>query len=180
MRWAIEKLFVHEVCNLQKGAQLSKDFQMVSNTQKGHGRLEKRTILTTTLLNDYLDWPALAQVFRIEKIIWHDQNSRMTKNIRYGITSLSPGKANPLKLLSLLQQYWGIESGLHYRRDVTMLEDATRLSVGDSGQIMAVINNLVLGLCFSHSKNLACARRFYNAHPVLAINRITSSRQGIL
>lgn len=38
-RWAIEKLFVHEVCNLQKGCRLSKDFQMFSKVNKNHGRI---------------------------------------------------------------------------------------------------------------------------------------------
>lgn len=181
MRWAIEKLFVHEVCNLQKGAPLSKDFQIADKVEKGHGRLEKRTIMTTPLLNDYLDWPALAQVFRIEKVVWYDQHTRSTRHIRYGITSLTPDKASPLKLLSLLQQYWGIESGLHYRRDVTLLEDATRLTVGDSGQNMAILNNLVAGLCLSRGlKNMASARRIYDAHPDFAIDLITSACQGIL
>jgi len=68
-RWAIEKLFVNEICNLQKGAPLSQNFQMAVKTEKRHGRLEKRTIMTSSLLNDYLDWPSLAQVFRIENII---------------------------------------------------------------------------------------------------------------
>jgi len=125
-RWAIEKLFVHEVSNLQKGVPLSKDFQMAVKVEKGHGRLEKRTILTSTLLNEYLDWPALAQVFRIEKVTLVRSSTRYTRQIRYGITSLSPHRAKPEKLLELLRTYWSIESGLHYRRDVTMLEDATR------------------------------------------------------
>ncbi|MRR30479.1 ISAs1 family transposase, partial [bacterium] len=57
-RWAIEKLFVSEACNLQKGARLSRDFQSLVQIQKGHGRIEKRTILTSTRLNEYLDdWP---------------------------------------------------------------------------------------------------------------------------
>jgi hypothetical protein len=34
--------------------------------------------------------------------------------------------------------------GLHYRRDVTLKEDATRMTVGNAGKIMASINNLVL------------------------------------
>jgi hypothetical protein len=46
-RWAIEKLFVNEVANLQKGASLSKDFQMAVKTEKRHGQLEKRTIMTS-------------------------------------------------------------------------------------------------------------------------------------
>jgi len=108
-RWAIEKLFVNEICNLQKGAPVSKDFLIAVKTEKRHGRLEKRTIMTSSLLNDYLDWPTLAQVFRIENIIWYDQASRYTKQIRYGITSLSPERAGPEKLLALLREYWGIE-----------------------------------------------------------------------
>ena len=32
---------------------------------KGHGRLETRTIKTSTILNDYLDFPYVGQVFRL-------------------------------------------------------------------------------------------------------------------
>jgi hypothetical protein len=180
-RWAIEKLFIHEVCNLQKGVGLSKDFRIAHKTEKRHGRLEKRTIMTSTLLNDYLDWPSLSQVFRIEKVIWYDHNTRYTRQIRYGMTSLSSERAGPEKLLALLREYWGIESGLHYRRDVTLLEDTTRLTVGDSGQNMAILNNLVTGLCLSGTdKNLASVRRFYNAHPKLALQLLVSSFPPIL
>jgi predicted transposase YbfD/YdcC len=175
-RWAIEKLFVHEVSNLQKGVPLSKDFQMAVKVEKGHGRLEKRTILTSTLLNEYLDWPALAQVFRIEKVTWYAQATRYTRQIRYGITSLSPHRAKPEKLLELLRTYWSIESGLHYRRDVTMLEDATRLTVGDAGHNMAILNNLVTGLCLSQGlSNLASARRLFDAHPKQALDLLIAS-----
>ena len=180
-RWAIEKLFTHEVCNLQKGASLSKDFRMTAKVEKRHGRLEKRTIMTSTLLNDYLDWPSLAQVFRVENIIWYDQASRYTRQIRYGITSLSPERAAPERLLELLRDYWGIESGLHYRRDVILLEDATRLTVGASGQNMAILNNLITGLCLSGTnKNMASARHLYDANPKLALQLIISSCPRIL
>ena len=123
---------------------------MAMKTEKGHGRIEKRTIMTSTLLNDYLEeWPYLAQVFRVEHITWYDHMNRYRREITYGITSLQPQKANPKKILELNKTYWGIESGLHYRRDVTLQEDYTRLTVGDSGQNMAILNNLVLGLCLS-------------------------------
>ncbi|MEM3470302.1 MAG: ISAs1 family transposase, partial [Thermoproteota archaeon] len=36
-------------------------------TDKGHGRLEVRTLETSTALNDYLDWPGLKQVFRLHR-----------------------------------------------------------------------------------------------------------------
>jgi predicted transposase YbfD/YdcC len=165
-RWAIEKLFVHEVCNLQRGCTLSKDFQMCTKVNKNHGRIEQRTIMVSSLLNDYLDWPHVAQVFRVERMVWHCQYGGKTRELVYGLTSLPPSRSNPAKLLSLIREYWGIENGLHYRRDVTLHEDATRLTVGQAGHTMAILNNLVIGLCVSQGfHNLAHARRRFCAHP---------------
>ena len=148
-RWAIEKLFVHEVCNLQKGCALSKDFQMFTKVNKSHGRIDQRTIMASSLLNEYLDWPHIAQVFRIERVIWHPQYGGKTRELVYGLTSLSPSRAHPARLLTHTREYWGIENGLHYRRDVTFHEDQTRLTVGQAGHNMAILNNLVIGLCLS-------------------------------
>ena len=175
-RWAIEKLFVHEVCNLQKGAAVSKDIQMALKVNKQHGRLEQRTIMTSTQLNAYLEWPYVAQVFRIERIVYHPHLKGKTREVLYGLTSLSPEKANPAKILALFQEYWKIESGLHYRRDVTLREDATRLTVGNAGHTMAILNNPVIGLCLSHGfNNLAQARRFFSAQPKAALDLLTSA-----
>ena len=44
--------------------------------------------------------------------------------------------------------HWQIENGLHYRRDETLREDWCHLRMGQSPHAMAVINNLVLGLCY--------------------------------
>lgn len=179
--WAIERLFVHEVCNLRQGASLSKHCQMVSQVNKGHGRIEKRTIMVSTELNDYLDWPHLAQVFRIERIIWHEKYKGRTRQVIYGLTSLTPAEASPDRLLTLVRQYWGIENGLHYRRDVTLHEDATRLTVGNAGHIMAIFNNLVIGLTLQHGFcNLAKARRLFNAQPAQALKLILSAATPFL
>jgi len=112
---------------------------------------------------------------------WYDQMSRYTREVRYGITSLPPENASPEKILWLIKSYWGIESGLHYRRDVTLQEDRTRLTVGDSGQNMTILNNLVIGLCLSSGmKNLASARRLLDAFPDQALRLITSARSPSL
>lgn len=175
-RWAIEKLFVHEVCNLQKGCALSKDFQLFTKVNKSHGRIEQRTIMVSNLLNDYLDWPHIAQVFRIERIVWHPQYSGKTRELVYGLTSLLPSRASPAKLLKLTREYWGIENGLHYRRDVTFHEDKTRLTVGQAGHNMAILNNLVIGLCLSQGfRNLAHARRRFSARPQEALQLILTA-----
>jgi predicted transposase YbfD/YdcC len=175
--WAIQKLFVHEACNLQQGASLSKSIRAAEIVNKGHGRREKRTLWTSTELNDYLDWPGVAQVFRIERLIWHTKRRGYTRQIVYGLTSLSPERASPKKLLALVRQYWGIETGLHYRRDVTLKEDATRLTLGNAGHIMAILNNALIGLCLQNGyRNLAQARRLFNARPQLALQLLCSAK----
>jgi predicted transposase YbfD/YdcC len=171
--WAIQKLFMHEACNVQKGAPLSKEIRVASQVNKGHGRREKRTIWVSSELNDYLDWPGVKQVFRLERDIWHEKHQGSTREVVYGMTGLSPQQASPKKLLRLVRQYWGIENGLHYRRDVTLHEDETRLTVGQSGHIMAILNNIVIGLCFRHGHhNLAKARRLFNSKPTEALQLI--------
>jgi predicted transposase YbfD/YdcC len=179
--WAIQKLFVNEVCNLKHGAPLSKHCQTASHVHKGHGRIEKRTILVSTELNDYLDWPHVGQVFRLEREVWHTKYQGRTRQIVYGLTSLTPEEACPEKLLALTQRYWGIENGLHYRRDVTLREDATRLTVGHSGHIMAILNNLVISLCIQRGfDNLPKARRLFSARPDQALDLIISAETPFL
>jgi hypothetical protein len=123
----------------------------------------------------------VAQVFRIERIVYHPHLQGQTREVVYGLTSLSPDKANPAKILALFREYWKIESGLHYRRDVTLREDATRLTVGSAGHNMAILNNLVIGLCLSIGfDNLAQARRFFSAQPKAALDLLISANPPTL
>lgn len=75
--------------------------------------------------------------------------------------------------MNLLRNYWGIENGLHYRRNVTLRKAATRTTVGHTGHNLAIINNLVIALAFSnHFSNLARACRFFDAMPEKALELI--------
>jgi hypothetical protein len=67
--------------------------------------------------------------------------------------------------------YWGIEHGLHYRRDVTLREDYTRLSKGRAGQAGACLNNLILRTLLSNKKYriMLTARRYFSAQPAEAL-----------
>lgn len=176
-RWAIEKLFMHEMCNLRQGASLSKDIQVFTKTNKGHGRIETRTIYVSPLLNEYLEWPHVGQVFRLERCRWHNRYRGKTREIVYGLTDLRQDQALPKRLLKLTRQYWGIENGLHYRRDVTLREDATRITKGQAGRNMAILNNLVIGLCLRRGySNVAQVRRRFCAHPDLALQLILTAK----
>lgn len=37
--------------------------------------------------------------------------------------------------------HWQIENGLHYRRDVTLAEDASLTRMGQAPQVLATLNN---------------------------------------
>jgi len=63
------------------------------------------------------------------------------------------------------RKHWLIETGLHYRRDVTFHEDATRMTKGAAGRILAILHNLVLGLLkMAGFTNAAKGRRWFAGH----------------
>jgi predicted transposase YbfD/YdcC len=144
------------------------DFLTACRTNYGHGRLEKRTIQTSSMLNDYLDWPGLGQVYRLEReFSWirRGQTYKASREIEFGITSLSRAQASPAKVLHLRRKHWFVETGLHYRRDVTFREDATRMTIGAAGLVLASVHNLVIGLIKRAGYlNAAKARRYFEGH----------------
>jgi len=144
------------------------DFLFAQKVDKGHGRIERRTITTSEMLNAYAAWPGLAQVYRLQRQFQWRRNGRTYRTsceVEFGITSLARTEASPAHLLNLRRAHWGIETGLHYRRDVTLREDATRMTVGNTGKVMASLNNLVLALIRQAGfHNAAQARRYFAAH----------------
>jgi predicted transposase YbfD/YdcC len=157
------------------GGTIPTDFQTARTVDKGHGRLNRRHITVSSELTGYSDWPGLAQVFQIARERVETKTGQSTHEIVYGLTSLTRAQASPARLLDLIRSYWGIENGLHYRRDVTFHEDRTRMTVGNTGRIMATVNNLVVSLLrLSGATNLAHARRL-NATDVPTIVRFVTT-----
>lgn len=135
------------------------DFRTARTVEKGHGRVEERTIRVSSLLNDYCAWPELAQVFEVTSNVTN-ACGQTTTSVRYGITSLSAQEARPDRLLAVLRGHWGQENGLHYRRDVTLGEDRSQVRLGQAAQILATLNNVVVGLATQHQEpNLAALQR---------------------
>ena len=142
------------------GGRIPRDLRTACTVEKGHGRQERRTLTASSDLQGYSDWPGLAQVFRLERHRVIRTSGKAERETVYGLTSLTPAQASAAQLLALTRAYWGIENGLHHRRDVTFREDTTRLTRGHAGRAMATLNNLVIGLLRRAGyTNLAAARR---------------------
>lgn len=134
---------------------------------KGHGRLEKRTLTLMADDAEFIDWPCLRQVFKLERKVTLCRTGITREETVYGITSLPPERANAEQLLTWTRAYWGIENGLHYRRDKTLQEDGTRMSNNRQAQAMATLNNFIIGLVRKLGlDNLASAQRRFD----MAIN----------
>jgi predicted transposase YbfD/YdcC len=174
----IQSLFAPEYPKPGFG-KIQTDFLTAQKVNKGHGRIETRIITTSEMLNSYSDWLGLAQVYRLQRKFerWRSGICYRTSNeVEFGITSLSRAKVTPSKLLDIRRAHWGIETGSHYRRDVTLKEDAVRMTVGNLAKIMACINNLILALIKqANFHNAAHARRWFSAHIPQAFSLLVTS-----
>ena len=62
-------------------------------------------------------------------------------------TSAAPKQHTARQLLQAIRDHWAaIENGSHHRRDVSLGEDASRISGRGGAYVMATLRNLLLGL----------------------------------
>jgi predicted transposase YbfD/YdcC len=156
------------------------DFQKAKSQGKANGRLEVRRLTVSSMLQGYSDWPHLAQVFQLVRRAVVLKTGQVSEEITYGVTSLTKEKVTPDELLTIVRAHWGIENGLHYRRDVTLLEDHSRVRTGHAPQALAAINNLVLTLiALTGYRNARQARSHYDAHPDEAFRLVTRQPAGL-
>jgi predicted transposase YbfD/YdcC len=142
------------------------------STNKGHGRGEKRTVTTSTWLNDYhRRWPRLAQVVRVERE--RRVKGETTVEVAYYITSLGRDRVDAAGLEKLIRCHWEIENRLHHVRDVTFGEDASRVRKGSSPQVLAALRNAAVHLLNGvKATSRAAARRRFAARPHEALRLI--------
>ena len=102
------------------------------------------------------------QVFKLEREATNALG-QTEQEVRYGITSLPSSIGTPKRLLRLAREHWGIENGLHYRRDRTFEEDFSQLRLGRAPHLLALLNNTVIGLFrLQGESNLPQAQRTFD------------------
>jgi hypothetical protein len=124
-----------------------------------------------TGLDGWSAWPGVGQVCRILHQV--RRRGHWQVELHCKITSLSPEQASATDLLQLSRSHWSIEKQLHYVRDVTLGEDASRIRTGAAPHAMAAIRNLVLTvLRLAGATNLASGLRHFGWDPEQAITRL--------
>lgn len=129
-----------------------------TSTDRGHGRTETRTLRVATC-DDQL-FPGARQVFRLRRDIGGLDGVRTSKQIVHAITSLPADLAPPAHLNHYTRGHWAVENRLHYVRDVTFHEDASRLRTGSAPRALATFRNLSIStIRFAGRANIAHTRR---------------------
>jgi predicted transposase YbfD/YdcC len=135
--------------------------RVATTLDKGHGRREKRTLRTTSILTKGQQWAGLKQGFTLTRE--RTVQGGTSVEVVHGITSLSAERADAARLEELTRQHWEIENGLHYKRDVTMGEDASRVRKGVAPQVMAALRNSIIHVLSEVvAPSLAAAMRTMN------------------
>lgn len=153
-----------------------RDWRTAATYEKGHGRRERRELVATTELNDFLagTWAGVAQTFRLTRTI--ERNGKTHQEVVHGLTNLPPARASAKDLLRLQREHWAIENRLHHRRDGTLQEDHCQVRKGAAPRVLAVLNSFVLGLLdFCGVTNVPQRLRLFDAQPWLALRLLLGS-----
>ncbi len=127
---------------------LAADFQGIehdcfTSLEKGHGRIESRTVYVTADL-DWLPqknlWANLTSIVMVisERTI----KGKMTREIRFYLSSLDPVA---VRIAHAIRTHWGIENKVHWVLDVTFGEDKNQLS-GNGAENFSLLSKIALNL----------------------------------
>ena len=138
------------------------------------GGLDCRQIEVLTLLPKTINYPHVAQVFRVRRERTDLKSDATSVTYAYGITSVSCAEASPQQLLAWNRGHWAVESKNHQRRDKTLEEDACLARSGLAPANRATCNNIVLALILHRRRwdNAAAALRYFTLHRTAAFEAL--------
>jgi predicted transposase YbfD/YdcC len=151
----------------QNQQKLYKQVQQITHSQEhisgwyidmaiNKGRTEYRAVS----VSDYLgtiskEWRGLKQLIKVHRIVKTKKESR--EQIAYYISSK---KSNALLYSEGTRLHWSIENCLHWVKDVTFGEDASKIRTRHAPQNMSTFRNMAINIFRKNNyNNLAQAKR---------------------
>ena len=117
-------------------------------SDKGHGRIEKRTTTITWdaawLFSIYRQagWTQMRCLVQIQRERTIGQET--TTTIHHSIASVDTRKASVMA--GLCRSHWGVENQLHWRLDVGFGEDNRRARVGHAAENLSRVDRIALNM----------------------------------
>ena len=142
-----------------------RDIPVMDHTRDhAHGRIELRTLKVAAVAG--LGFPHAAQAIQVNRRAREPASRRWRTETVYAVTSLALGSASPAQLADYLRGHWSIENQLHWVRDVTFAEDASRARTGNLPHTTASLRNLAISvLRLTGHANIAAALRHSGRDP---------------
>jgi len=129
----------------------------VEEIDKDHGRFEiRRYWITEDLrtLPDTGNWKGLRSIGMVERECLQGDTRSVER--RYFINSIS-AQAKPFA--HAVRGHWGVENPLHWRLDVVLGDDASRIRKGNGPAIMTSIRHLCMNLFEQESTSMSLAKK---------------------
>jgi predicted transposase YbfD/YdcC len=124
---------------------------------KGHGRAERRSHLVMDAPEEIrVLFPHVRQVAKVTRTrtvrrwkgdgkTWCLVTSTTTETV-YLVTSLSAAQASPQQVAAYIRAHWGIENQVHWVRDATLREDASKVRAARRARNLVTLRNITTGL----------------------------------
>jgi predicted transposase YbfD/YdcC len=126
-------------------------------TTLAHGRIEQRTIWTTTHLNGYLNFPGVGQAFVIERHTVEKKTGKTSAETVYGVTSHTPDTATAAVVLAFNRGHWTVENGCHYPLDWNWDEDRCTIRTGHGPANITALRRFAIGAIRAKSRDTVAA-----------------------
>jgi predicted transposase YbfD/YdcC len=126
-------------------------------SEVGHGRLETRVVQAVTWTS--LAFPHVKQVARVTRHRTDRATGKRTRETVYLVTDLSALEAAPETLGRYARGHWGVENKIHYVRDVTFGEDASRIRSGHGPQNASTLRSVAMNYLRTMGISIADAKR---------------------
>jgi predicted transposase YbfD/YdcC len=132
---------------------------------KGHGRVESRTVKITEVPTG-ITFPHARTAIQLSRRRRSLTGRRWRTETVYAVTDLDQTEIRPDEIADILRGHWRIENRLHWVRDVTMGEDLSQIRTGHGPAVMAALRNLAISIYRRHGEpNIAAATRQTSRHP---------------
>ncbi|HWU37482.1 MAG TPA: ISAs1 family transposase [Candidatus Acidoferrum sp.] len=114
--------------------------------EKGHGRLEQRTVRVLPVgkhLSQKAAWAGVLSLVMVVRVVMCTSTGVVSREVGYYLSSLRP---DARRIGGAIRGHWTIENGLHWVLDVVFREDARRIYDRVAAQNIAFMNRLALSI----------------------------------
>jgi predicted transposase YbfD/YdcC len=120
------------------------EHDVFSKEDKGHGRIERRTVCVFTdvkELRDWQSWKNLRSIIVVVRERW--QGGKASTEVSYYISSKS---ANAETFYGHIRDHWGIENKCHWVLDVCFGEDDSQVRQGHAPENLSCLRRMAMAI----------------------------------